>query len=228
MADFLTSPIASKDDLIAAVSRCGILPLFVNSIPGFSVEEHAAPQAWFSGEEGVWEWKGPVIRESGCAYGKFFENKAAFLSLDCFLDFANWRRDGCDFDSLYEEGMAPRRDKLLYDLIAENGPIASKALKRLGNYRKGGAAGFDTSMAHLQAKGYVVISDFVYAKDRFGQPYGWGLAEYATPERLFGAAFSEHVYDREPEESLERLLSCLRSLLPYAEEAALRRFLGAK
>ena len=73
-------------DLAAAVERFGIVPLFENSIRGFSVEEHVDPRCWFSGtEDGVWEWKGPVIRASGCAYGKLFEKKAAFVSREVFL-----------------------------------------------------------------------------------------------------------------------------------------------
>ena len=61
--------IRTKQDLIDAVRTFGIVPLFENSLSGFSVEEHVSPEVWFSDEnEGVWEWKGPVIRESGCAY----------------------------------------------------------------------------------------------------------------------------------------------------------------
>ncbi|MBQ4245228.1 MAG: hypothetical protein II702_09965, partial [Clostridia bacterium] len=93
--DFL---IETKQDLIDAVNDYGFVPLFRNSVPGFSVEEHVSRRAWFSSEEGVWEWKGPVIRETGCAYGKFFENKAVFVSRECFPDLANYRRDGYDFD----------------------------------------------------------------------------------------------------------------------------------
>ena len=62
--------VETKDDLVRAVREFGFVPLFCNSVPGFSVEEHVSPKAWFSGGEGVWEWKGPVIRETGCAYGK--------------------------------------------------------------------------------------------------------------------------------------------------------------
>ena len=35
--------IASQQDLAEAVERLGILPLFANSLTGFSVEEHVAP-----------------------------------------------------------------------------------------------------------------------------------------------------------------------------------------
>ena len=72
--------IYAKEDLEEAVQALGFLPLFANEIPDFSIEEHTVPKAWFSEEPGVWEWKGSVIRESGCAYGKFFGKKAAFIS----------------------------------------------------------------------------------------------------------------------------------------------------
>ena len=80
--DAFSFTVRSRADLADAVRRFGIVPLFRNSIPGFSVAEHCDPARWFSDAEGVWEWKGPVIRETGCAYGKFFEHKAAFVSRD--------------------------------------------------------------------------------------------------------------------------------------------------
>ena len=217
--------IQTKQDLIDAVQAFGFVPLFTNSVPGFSVEEHVAPEAWFSGGEGVWEWKGPVIRESGCAYGKFFENKAVFISREWFPDFANYRRDGYDFDARFDDGLASFRDKELFELLDAHGPILSKGLKAIGNYRKGGRTGFDTSMNRLQAQCYAVISDFVYQRDRYGRPYGWGVAEYATPEKLFGAAFCDAVYVRQPEASRDRVLAHLRELLPDAGEDALRKLL---
>ena len=218
--------VRTKQDLIDAVQEFGIVPLFENAIPGFSVEEHVVPAAWFGSEQdGVWEWKGPVIRESGCAYGKFFEKKAAFISAEWFPDFANYRRDGYDFDARWDEGLVPHGDKFLYDLIDANGPVLSKLLKRLGEYGKNGRKGFDTAINRLQAQGYVLISDFVYLQDKHGLSYGWGVAEYTTPEKLFGEPFTDSVYRREPEESRARLLAHLRKLLPDAEDAALERFL---
>ena len=221
--DFL---VRSKQDLIDAVRSFGIVPLFRNSIPGFSVEEHVSPEVWFAGGDGVWEWKGPVIRESGCAYGKLFEKKAAFVSAEWYPDLANYRRDGYDFDARWDEGLAPRGDKDLYDLIEANGPVLSRRLKRLGDYGKTGRKGFETTVTRLQARCYVVVSDFVYEQDRLGRPYGWGVAAYATPERLFGAPFADAVYRREPRESRARLLAHLRGLLPGADEAELARFLN--
>ena len=146
--------IRTKQDLIEAVRTFGFVPLFKNSIPGFSVAEHVAKEAWFESEEGVWEWKGPVIRETGCAYGKFFEHKAVFISREWFPDFANYRRDGYDFDALYDDELAPFKDKELFDLLEQQAPIKSKLLKKLGDYRKGGKTGFDTIITRLQAQAF--------------------------------------------------------------------------
>ena len=205
----------------------GILPLFENSVPGFSVEELAEPVAWFgSGQDGVWEWKGPVIRATGCAYGKFFERKAAFVSREWFPDLANYRRDGYDFDARFEDGLASYRDRELYELLAENAPILTGPLRDKGGYRKGGKKGFETLIDRLQRQCYVVVSDFVYLRDKRGNPYGWGVAEYSTPELSQGADFAARVYSRSPEASYRRLLAHLQELLPSAGEPALRRFLG--
>jgi len=219
--------VRTKDDLIRAILEYGFVPLFRNAIPGFSIEEHVAPEAWFdSGIDGVWEWKGPVIRESGCAYGKFLEHKAAFISAEWFPDFANYRRDGYDFDARYEEGLAPYADKTLFDLVEANAPAQSGWLKRLGGYGKDGRKGFDASMARLQAQCYVITSDFIYQTDRYGRRYGWGTAEYTTPEARFGPEFRRAAYSREPAESYTRVLAHLQKLLPEASEKQLRRILA--
>lgn len=221
--------IHTRQDLEDAVERFGILPLFRNSIPGFSVAEHAAPEVWFSDDnEGVWEWKGPVIRSLTCAYGKLFEKKAAFVSREWFPDLANFRRDGYDFDARFDDGLASIADRTLYELVAENEPVLSRALKQMGGYRKGGRTGFDTCMNRLQEQCYIVTSDFVYQMDRYGREYGWGVAEYETPETFLGRDFTDHIYARTPAESYARLTEHLRSLLPHIDDAALARFLGKR
>ncbi|MBQ7505639.1 MAG: hypothetical protein IJT79_10065 [Ruminococcus sp.] len=220
--------IRSKSDLIELISEYGFLPFFENSIEGFSIEEHITPDCWWhsdTGEWSAWKWKGPVIRETGCAYGKFFEKKACYISPEWFLDFANYRRDGYDFDARFDDGLAAYRDKRLYDLVADNAPIISKKLKELGNYKKGGEKGFDTVMNRLQAQCYVTISDFVYMKNKRGEPYGWGVAEYSTPETFMGSGFKSKVYGRTPRESYERILSHFCELFPNTDIKHIKKFI---
>ena len=96
---------------------------------------------------------------------------------------------------------------------------------RLLNYRKGGNTGFETCITRLQMQSYVCIADFVYMQDKYGRPYGWGVAEYATPEELFGYDFITSAYQRDPQESKERILKHLQSRLPNATEMQLEKII---
>ena len=224
MRDFT---IRTEDDLAAAVEEFGFLPFFANSLPGFSVEEHILPELWFTDQTGPWEWKGPVIRRTGCAYGKFFEHKAAWISREWFPDFANFRRDGYDFDARFDDELASWHDNELYCLLADNAPILSGDLKKLGNYSKDGKKGFDTIITRLQSQCYIITSDFVYRKDKLGQTYGWGVAQYSTPEIMMGDDFTSRVYKHTPQESYERVFSHLKVLLPDVNDRAIERFLSS-
>jgi hypothetical protein len=209
--------IHSPEELAELVNQLGFLPFFAGEIPGFSVEDCCPSQLWFAPDvDGPWEWKGPVARGGTCIYGKFFRNKAGFISLDWMPDFVNLRRDGYDYDARYDDGLAAKKDLDVYTVIAQRGPILSKQLKQDCNYRKGGNKGFDTVITRLQMQGYVVISDFIYMRDRMGIPYGWGVAKYATPEQLYGYDAVTAAYCRSPQESKERILTHLTALLPQA------------
>ena len=71
----------------------------------------------------------------------------------------------------------------------------------------------------------MIISDFVYQRDKHGNPYGWGIAEYSTPEKLMGESFTDTVYERTPEQSYQRILMHLKEMLPDADESAIRKLL---
>ena len=90
--------IHSKDDLAQAIQRYGIFPFFTNRVPGWSVEEMCDPAVYFTDQPGPWEWKGPLAAEKTCVYGKFIQNKAAFISPEWFPDLANYRRNGYAWD----------------------------------------------------------------------------------------------------------------------------------
>ena len=227
--------IRSKEDLIEAVERCGIVPFFSNNIKGFSIEENVDPRAYFSDGPGVWEWKGPVIQELRCAYGKFFLNKACFISKEWFLDFANYRRDGYDFDARVNDGLVTYNEEYLYNLITSRHSMLSKTAKALGGYvkpREQGKdswqprKGFDTTINKLMMKGYIIIIDFDYEVDKNGEFYGWGISRYSTPEEFYGKKFADKCYKRTPEESYKRLFRQIKKLNPDADELQIEKFLG--
>ena len=216
--------IKSPEDVSRTVKKLGFLPFFRNAIPGFSIEEMCKPSLWFGSEDGPWEWKGPVIRMGGCIYGKFLQGKACYISEEWIPDFLNWRRDGYDFDSRYESGLASYKDLNIYDAVSRYGSILSKKLKSLCGFTKsGGEKGFDGCITRLQMQGYICISDFEYMRDKFGRQYGWGVARYSTPEEMFGYDFTSSAYSREPSESCERIISHISKICPNAPRSDIER-----
>lgn len=213
------------DDVAELTEALGFLPFFANGIPGFSVEEHTPRELWFTEADGPWEWKGPIARTKRCLYGKFFGGKAGFISLEWFPDFANYRRDGFDFDSRYESGLASRRDMNVYGTVSRYGTVLSKKLKSLCGYSKGGERGFDGVITRLQMQTYICVADFEYMRDKYGKQYGWGVARYSTPEELLGYEAVTSAYSREPAESLERILDHLKKVLPEADGARLLKMI---
>ena len=219
--------IKTKEDIVRLVNELGFLPYFQGEIPGFSIEENTRVM-WEGAADGgsPWEWKGPIIRAAACAYGKFYRGRAMYVSRDWFPDFANYRRDGYDYDARVDDGLARHQDERIMEILTDRGELRSRELKSLSCLSEESRKRFDQSLPFLQMQGYITTADFVYETDRLGRPYGWGLARYATPEHFFGAAFTEKVYEREPEESRERLQAHLTKLLPQATAAQIKRLIG--
>jgi hypothetical protein len=77
------------------------------------------------------------------AYGKFFGRNAGFIARDFFPIFANYRRNGYDFDALFEDELASYRAKKIMDVFElddENAgrQIMSSEVKELAGFGKGG------------------------------------------------------------------------------------------
>ena len=213
----------SAEELAALVNEIGFLPFFAGQVHDFSVEECTPADLWFAdGVDGPWEWKGPAIQTAGCAYGKFFKGKSGYISREWYSDFANVRRNALSFAEAYEDGRIPHDTKAVYDALAAADSMLSRDLKwRSGCPKKA----FDGVLTRLQMQGYVITTDFEYARDRLGKPYGWGLARVDIPEHVFEADFMDEAAENTPEESRQKILAHLSRLGPEAEEKRLLRLI---
>jgi len=216
----------NADDLLEKVEQYGFLPFFKNAITGFSIEEMCPAELWFTELDGPWEWKGPAAKSGKCIYGKFFNGKAGFISKQWIPDFANYRRDGYDFDSRCDDGLVFYKDKELFDAVAKQDVILSKDLKKACNYVKDGNKGFDTVITRLQMQSYICVADFVYMQDKFGKPYGWGIAQYTTPEHFFGYDYITSEYKAAPAESKQKIIRHLQKILPNATEKQILKIIN--
>ena len=156
--------IRTWQELINWINEVGFLPLFANEVEGFSAEEHTSPDYWWSGDrrEDPWEWREIIAASGQVAYGKFFENKAGFISLEWLPYFVNFRRNGYDFDARYQDGLASRREKKIMDFFIgedENQDAVYKDERILSTDLKK-AAGFGKADSKIQLNH---VHDFVNA-----------------------------------------------------------------
>ncbi len=217
----------TAEELEEAVKDLGFLPLFAGEIPGFSVEERTDPKDWWTDREDrdPWSWREELARRGNVVYGKFFGGRAGFVSLDWFPRFANLRRDGYDFDALWEEGKAKASMKRIMDLFPGAEERVSFEVRRLAGFGGDGEKNFEGTVTALQMRTYLVIRDFRSRVNKLGRPYGWHIAVYCTPESRWGYELVSAAYAEPPEASRERILEHLRKKLPGAEEKALVRLL---
>lgn len=217
--------IRSWQELVSWVKEIGFLPLFRNEIPGFSVEEHTFGGCWWTGdpEQDPWTWREIISQTGEVAYGKFFAGRAGFISLDWFPAFANYRRDGYDFDTRWEEGIANQRSKKIMDCLEELPEQSAVELKARAGFGKGGEKNYSGIVTDLQMQTYLVVHGFRRKVSKAGLEYGMPVSLYTTPESLWGYDLVSSCYHEDPEESKRRVFDKIASHFPEAGEALLRK-----
>ena len=222
------SRIRSWEELIGWINEVGFLPLFKNEIPGFSVEEHTSDLYWWTGDEeqDPWEWRELIARSGQVAYGKFFGKKAGFISREWFPHFANYRRDGYDFDSRWDEELASMRCKRIMDQFESKDELFSFELKRLAGFGKDGEKNFEGTVTDLQMQSYLLIRDFRRRITKKGLEYGWPISVYSTPEALWGYEHIASAYSAEPAESRELIRQQVQKNFPETGKIELDVVLG--
>ena len=220
--------IRTWQELVNWIDEVGFLPLFSNGVEGFSAEEHVSPDYWWTGirEEDPWEWREIIARSGEVAYGKFFEKKAGFISKKWLPYFANYRRDGYDFDALWDDEKASRRQKKIMDLFEAEAEIYSNEIKARAGFGKGGEKGFDGTLTDLQMKVYLTVRDFRQRKNKKGELYGWPIAIYSKPENIWGYDHVTSRYSENPIESGKAIVHHITELYPIAGTGAIRKLIG--
>ncbi len=225
--------IHTVEEAIAYINEVGFLPLFKNDIPGFSLEERTIARHWWSGDPSIdpWEWRAIIARSEKVAYGKFFDGKAGFISMKWLPYFVNYRRDGYDFDALWDDEKTSNRQKKIMDLYSEekaDAELFSFEIKQTAGFGKGGEKGFEGTMTHLQHLLYLCVRDFRQKRNKKGQAYGWAIAVFATPEHLWGYDFVTSAYSEDPVESGKRIVAHMEDIYPIATPAQIRKLIGLR
>lgn len=218
----LTQEIHSAAELMELIQEIGFLPLLDSGIPGFSAEDMVDEDCrYVTFPDGgwdwkLWKWKGPIVSEGNVVYGKFFNKKAGFISLDWWPDFCNYRRSQ---HPLPEEFSV---EDIILQTLEEQGSLITRELRAACGFTGTNMRSkFDAYLTRLEMGTYIVTEDFVYPQDRHGNEYGWGWSLLTTPERLYGRPSCK--CSLHPDDSYERILTHLQHALPFATEKQLLR-----
>ena len=216
--------IHNATELMDYIQQVGFLPLLDSGIAGYSADEVVDPDCRYvllddgSWDWPLWDWKGPIVTESDCVYGKFFNKKAGFVSRSWWPDLYNWRRHSHPAPS------PGSIEETILMTLREHGSMITRDLRRACGFTEPKMRSrFDGYVTRLQMACRIVTEDFVYPQDKHGKRYGWGWALLSTPEQLLGKEACH--CDRTPEESLARMLDHLRRLLPRASEQQITKLI---
>ena len=199
--------------------------LLSSGIRGFSAEEAVSDECRYvllpdgGWDWPLWKWKGEIVTDGQCVYGKFFDKKAGFVSRDWWPDFYNYRRSKHPVPG---EGSI---EEAILMTLRENGSMITRELRAACAFTGPKMRGkFDGYITRLQMGCHIVTEDFVYPLDKNGHEYGWGWSLLTTPEALLGVESCK--CERSPEESRDRLLAHFRTLLPQASDKQILRIIG--
>ena len=206
------------------IQQIGFLPFFDSGVRGYSAEEMADPDCRYvvfpdgGWDWPLWTWKGPVVTEGGCVYGKFFAGKAGFISREWWPDFFNYRR------STHQQPEEGSIEEAILLTLQEQGSMITRELRAACGFTGPKMRSrFDGYVTRLEMGCYIVTEDFIYPVDKHNREYGWGWSLLTTPEQLLGREACQ--CGRTPEESYERMLRHFHQLLPEASEQQIKKLL---
>lgn len=217
--------VGSAAELMELIHKIGFLPLLDSGVYGFSAEEIADDDCRYvvfpdgGWDWPLWKWKGQIVTEMPCFYGKFFAGKAGFISKAWWPDFCNYRRS-----KFPHPAPGSIEDSILDTLRLEGSLITRELRTACGFTGKGMRSKFDGYITKLQMATYIVTEDFVYPHDKHGRPYGWGWSLLSTPEALHGKEACSS--PSTPEASFNRLVEHLHKILPAATDKQIMKLIG--
>lgn len=171
--------IRTAKDITDAVNYYGFLP-FYNS------ENVCLASLSAVSFNTLWDLRFEPTNNKEFVYGKFWNGKAAFVSLELFPHLAALRRDGYDFDSLADEGRISHNEIVVMNSVGSNLTPSYKLGQTLG------IKGYDGVISKLQNKTYLCQ---LFASSTMG------TALVAPPEDIFGADYTRSKYNLTTEEN---------------------------
>ena len=187
-----------------------------------------SPVQWFCGDpdRDPWAWRERVIAERGdIAYSKVFFRKHGFITREWYPCFLAARRQGCEFEDAYADGLHSRAALRIYECLQQNGALPVHDIKPLIGFRREEKSAFERALVEMEMGLYITVCGHAQKISRAGESYGWASDVYCLVEEFFPDEVFEAAALLEPEEAAEKIEAQVYRLNPDAAPKQVRKFI---
>ncbi|NLC44223.1 MAG: hypothetical protein GX783_08065 [Clostridiales bacterium] len=198
-------------------------------IPHGWVEQSSinSPIRWHTGDPDTdpWEWRMRVLEErDDIAYSKLFFRTSGYITKEWYPYFYAIRRKYDSLEDAYLAGTVSQFEKRIYNIITENGEIASHEIKKLGCFTKEDNSKFERAMVDLQMNMFVTMCGRKQKINKYGESYGWNSTVFTTVEDFWKV----REYDPKsvnPDEAYEKIKAQILKINPGAVQRKIDKFI---
>ena len=219
--------IRSFEDFRAALLRAGFAMGGGNAEGIFSLHPYMDPSLRYhtgDPETDPWIWRIRALEDRTLASGKVFFHKAGWISREWYPVFLAARRRGKGLEELYADGLVGRLDREIYRTVTAEGLMPLHTLRKMVSWDK--PSQFEAALNRLQAGLFLTMAGETRKLSRDGQPYGWPVSTFCTPEAFFPDDVWGEALRISPGEACSRIREQVLRLNPQADENRIRRFIG--
>jgi hypothetical protein len=222
-------PLKSYEEFVLVVEKLGFLPFSNNCLGYTSVDGDnglTSPDQWHTGfPDDPWQWRIKIEQDKKAAYGKLFDKKPGFISIEWYPYFIALRRKGRSFDMLYSDGLLSNTAKQIYCLFEEDTVLAAHEIKTLCGFSKDTASKFEAAIIELQMWMLLTGNGTKRKISSAGELYGWPSMAYSKIESWAGPEIMKTAEKISYQEAYYKLLNQVEANAPNAPKNKIKRFL---
>lgn len=173
--------------------------------------------------EKIWRWKDELPRRRRAHYAKYFRGKGTLISrrqLPNFLAMRDAAAAPGDYDLFYREGRIHGDARLIWEALAEHGPMATLELRH--------ACKLETTAGNVRFKRAILDLQRLLVVSHFGSEQetgAWASGRYELTSRAFPEETAA-AFEIEPEAARAELAAQFAALNPGTSGAQVARLFG--
>lgn len=173
--------------------------------------------------ETIWHWKDELPRRRRAHYAKYFRGKGTFISRGQLPNFLAMRETAAtleDYERFYREGRIHGDARLIWQALAEHGPLATLELRH--------ACKMETVAGNVRFKRAILDLQCLLIVSHFGSEQetgAWASGKYELTSRAFPEETAA-AFEIEPEEARKRLAAKFAEVSTDANAVRLARLFG--